>query len=128
MIAVPAPMYYDPEQAAVPEGADYQQWVQAHYSGGQFATPMEAQATNHVQNLYQPHQSHMQYPPESLPSGPMQSEMRNQYRFVQSQYMTSPADNQMSIAYTAGYPTNGTLASAPPVPSRITRPTPRNAL
>ena len=69
----PPPSFYDPNQAIVPEGLSYDQWVMEHYPGsGQYAYAQGAISGN------------VQYPPQSqLHQVPAPPAPQNQYNFVQ---------------------------------------------
>ncbi|KAI1793794.1 hypothetical protein LXA43DRAFT_206468 [Ganoderma leucocontextum] len=80
----PPPSFYDPNQAIVPDGPDYQQWIMANYPGssGEYSygpEPAQAQASGNVPFQQQSQLHH-------VPVTPAQ----NQYNFVQEQYGPDP--------------------------------------
>ncbi|TBU60339.1 hypothetical protein BD310DRAFT_342599 [Dichomitus squalens] len=80
----PPPSFYDPNQAIVPEGPDYQQWIMANYgtgSGTQFGYG-QGQTAGNVP--FQP-QSQLHHVPAPAPA-PAPTPTQNQYNFVQEQY------------------------------------------
>ncbi len=92
----PPPSFYDPNQAVVPEGLDYQQWVMQHYPGssGQYGYgpgpgPGQAQASGNVP--FQP-QSQLHHVPVSPAP--------NQYNFVQ-EYGADPGPYDEHIVHQA---------------------------
>ena len=81
----PPPSFYDPNQAIVPEGPDYQQWIMAHYGAGgdaQFAYG-QGQASSNV-----PFQPQSQLHPLSASAA-----APNQYTFAHESYGPEPGSS-----------------------------------
>ncbi|KAI0755620.1 hypothetical protein C8Q74DRAFT_315984 [Fomes fomentarius] len=74
----PPPSFYDPNQAVVPEGPNYEQWVMEHYGSGS-SQYTYAQGGGMAGNVQFPQQSQLHH----VPVAPAQNPGQSQYPFVQ---------------------------------------------